>query len=487
MKKTMNRSLLYGFLVITVLNAPAFAAPIPAHPSRLAYDTLRWTVPLGDPYRMVLKNGMRAYVAVDSQLPLIKMTVYIHYGTLLDPKGREGESTLMTTLMRTGGTANFPADTLDALIDRFAMDISLKSSEDLLQVSASFLSEYTDTALSFLREIIFFPRFDEKKLEKEKKIYIDGVRHRFDNPGPTLDIAYQKVMYQATAASTMATENSIKKIARANLADLHRKILAPGAMICAIAGMFDRGQMIARLEKTFSSTARSRVAPFPGIQAKPAVRCLVVHKPISQVYVRFGIPVFKRPHPDYYPVSVANMILGGGGFTSRLGTVVRSDAGLTYSIYSSAESNYTYPGTWYVEFFTKNESFPRAVTLALSVIDSLRKSGVTDKELANAKASLIDEMPSRFRTPYDIVSTYAWNEYFGRPADIFKVYADSIRVISRDAVQRVMKTWLDPAAFTFTVVGDTAALAKYHTDGAYDFNTIIPRKTIAQDSIPALP
>jgi zinc protease len=483
----MKISALFGLFVIVALNAPAFAAPVPSHPSKLIYDTLRWTVPLGDPYRVVLKNGMRAYVAIDSQLPLIKMTIYIRYGTLLDTKGIEGESTLMTTLMRTGGTARFPADTLDALIDRFAIDISLKSSEALLQVSASFLSEYTDTAFSLLREIIFFPRFDEKKLDKEKKIYIEAVRHRFDNPGPTLDIAYQKTMYPATAASTMATENSIKKISRANLAGLHQRIIAPGAMICAVAGMFNRDQMISRLEKTFSSAAKSGVASFPDIQAKPAVRCLVVHKPISQIYVRFGIPVFKRPHPDYYPVSIANMILGGGGFTSRLGTLVRSDAGLTYSIYSSAESNYTYPGTWYIEFFTKNESFPRAVSLALSVIDSLRKSGVTDKELANAKTSLIDEMPSSFRTPYDIVSTYAWNEYFGRPANIFKVYADSIRVISRDAVQRVMKTWLDPAALTFTVVGDTAALAKYHTDGIFDFNNLVPRKTVVQDSIPALP
>jgi zinc protease len=483
----MNFSLLAGFVIIAMLHIPVSATPNPSHPSKLAYDTLRWTVPLGTPYRLELKNGMRAYVAVDSQLPLIKLTVYIRYGTLLDPKGREGESTLMATLMRTGGTTLFPADTFNAIVDRFAMNISLKSSEDLLQVSASFLSDYADTAFSLLREMIFFPRFDEKKLEKEKKIYIEAIRHRFDNPGPTLDVAYQKLMYQATAASTMATENSIKKISRSNLVDLHHRVFAPGAMICGIAGMFDREQMIARLEKSFSSAAKPAIVPFPAITIKPALKCLVVNKPISQVYVRFGIPIFQRPNPDYYPVSIANLILGGGGFSSRLANVVRSDAGLTYSIYSSAESNYTYPATWYVEFFTKNESFPRAVSLALSVIDSLRHRGVTDRELSHAKASLIDQMPSNFRTPYDIVSTYAWNEYYGRSPDIFRVYADSIRVISRETVQRVMKTWLDPAAFTYTVVGDTAALAKYHSDGPFDFNAIVPRKTVTQDSIPSLP
>ena len=56
-------------------------------------------------------------------------------------------------------------------------------------------------------------------------------------------------------------------------------------------------------------------------------------------------------------MSLLNEILGGGGFISRLGAKIRSDAGLTYSIYSNAESNYIYPGTFYIEFFTKMHPF----------------------------------------------------------------------------------------------------------------------------------
>jgi zinc protease len=474
-------------LSVLALSAVSGPAPVPQHPEKIAYDTLRWSVPLGTPYRAELKNGLRAYIASDSTLPLVRLTVYARCGTLLDPQGKEGMTSLLANLMRTGGTARFQADTLDALIDLYAMQFSVKASEDMLQLSAEFLSDYTDTALAIMKEILFFPSFDEKKLGKEKKIMIEAVRHRFDNPGPTLDFAYQKAMYSASAASAMSTETSIRRISRADLADLHKRTITTNAMILALAGKFDRTAMIARLEKLFPPAKAATTVSFPEITPKSPVKCLVIHKPISQVYVRFGIPLFKRPHHDYYPVSVANLILGGGGFTSRLGTMVRSDAGLTYSIYSNAESNYTYPGTWYVEFFTKNESFAHACALALSVIDSIRVKGVTDEELENAKTSLIDKMPSQFRTAYDIVSTYGWNEYFGRSPDIFRVYPDSIRALSKEAIQRAADRYLAPSSLTFTVVGDTAALAKYRTHGAFDFKKLMPGKTILQDSLPALP
>jgi hypothetical protein len=42
--------------------------------------------------------------------------------------------------------------------------------EEVAHPSAAFLSDYLDTAFDVIRQMLFSPRFDEKKLEKEKKI-----------------------------------------------------------------------------------------------------------------------------------------------------------------------------------------------------------------------------------------------------------------------------------------------------------------------------
>jgi predicted Zn-dependent peptidase len=96
-------------------------------------------------------------------------------------------------------------------------------------------------------------------------------------------------------------------------------------------------------------------------------------------------------------------------------------------------------------------------------------------------------MPSMFRSPFDIVSTYAWNEYYGRSPEHFKKYPDSIAAITREAVKRVTSKYLDPATFTYTVIGDTAALSKYRSAGVFSLEKLAPSRTVTTDSIPSLP
>jgi zinc protease len=460
---------------------------IPSSPSQIVYGPLDWTVPLGSPYRETLKNGLRAYIAVDSQLPLVEISAYFRWGALKDPAGKEGACSLLGKLMKTGGTAAYSPDSIDAVIDRYALRINVSSAEDLVELNASFLSDFSDTAFAVIKQILFSPKFDGKELDKEKKIFIENIRHRFDNPGPTLDQAYQKNMYAGSPAARMATEQSINRIKQADLIRMHRQAISTGNCIFSIAGKFDRAAMASSLETLFPPAGPVVDTGFPMVAAAPAVKCLVVHKPISQAYVRFGLPLFKRPNPDYYPVSLANFILGGGGFTSRLGTKVRSNAGLTYSIHAGAASNYTYPGTWYVDFFTKSETFGKATALSLAVIRDLRANGITDEELAHARETLIGGLPSTFRSPFDIVATYGWNEYYGRSPLHFQKYADDLGAITKEDVLRVLTKYLDPAAFTYTIVGDTASLRVHGTDGDFDFAKLAPQKIIAPDALPLLP
>lgn len=480
-----NNAFLFIILLLTFSVHAQKNSRIPSHPSGLKYDSLGWSIPSGEPYRLQMENGMIVYIAEDSLLPLVQISGFVRYGSLNDPAGKEGLSSLLATLMRSGGTKKYPADTLVELIDLMAMKFNLSAGETQFTFSASFLSEYTKEALDILEQILFHPAFDEKKLEKERKIFLEAILHRFDNPAPTLNAAYKKVMYPGEESSRMATAKSIKSITRDDLVMLHKKIIFPANIIFSAAGSLKKDTLIKNLESAFPRSTKKNESGFPTVEVKPSIKCLLVNKKISQAYVRLALPLFKRPHPDYYAVSVMNMILGGGGFTSRLGTKIRSDAGLTYSIYSHAESNYNYPGTFLIDFYTKNSSFAQAVALTIDEVRKIAENGVTEEEITNAKSSLIGELPSMFRSPFDIVSTYAWNEYYGRQPDHYKVYAEKISKLTRDDILRVAKQYLVPENLTFVVVGDIDALMKVKDD---QFSLSgMKSKTIPADSIPALP
>jgi zinc protease len=289
-------------------------------------------------------------------------------------------------------------------------------------------------------------------------------------------------------SSRMPTVESLRAITRNDLVQLHQKIFKTENMLCAASGRFSRDSMAKRLSAVFP---KSQGAPpdslFPAVRVHPIQKMLFVNKVITQSYVKLGLPFLQRPNPDYYAVSVLNMVLGGESFTSRLGARIRSDEGLTYSIYSNAESNYFYPGTFYVEFHTKSESTCRAIALSLAEVQRIKTDGITQDELEHAKKILIDGFPSMFRSPEDIVENYSLNEYFKRPSDHFATYPHKIEALTLQNIRDVAQKYLDPSAFTYTIVGDTSVIFKSDTISGFSLRKLKPSRFIEPDSIPALP
>jgi len=477
-----------GVLILTALFTVCgvHARRIPPHPDRLSYPPLSWEIPLGKPYRRTLANGLRAYIVPEHRFPVVRIVGYVRAGTLADPEGKEGVSSLTFQLMRTGGTEAFPADTFDALCERLAISISSSCTQSHGYFKASFLSEYTDTAMFMLEQMLFHPVFAHNRVEQEKSITVEKIRHRFDDPGPTLSAAYYAAMYPGGANSRLATEQGVKAISPHDLSAFHAAVMKTENVILGVSGDFDTEKMIRRLERMFPMAGNDTGVTFPTVAIRPYVKCLVVHKPISQAYVRMGLPLFKRPHPDYYPVTVLDQVLGGSSFISRLGTTVRSDEGLTYSIHSEAESNYTFAGTLYISFFTRQETVNKAIAICRRESSKLVDAGITAEELASAKRILIDALPSMFRSADDIADVYSWNEYYGRSEDHFTAYPAKINALTQNDIARVARTYLVVDSLTYVVVGDTSKLFSQEAFDGFSLQNITPMNVICPDDIESI-
>ena len=79
-----------------------------------------------------------------------------------------------------------------------------------------------------------------------------------------------------------------------------------------------------------------------------------------QSVVTFGGPALPRLHPDYYAAYVANYILGGGGFASRLTEEIREKRGLAYSVYSYLY-DLDHAPLWLGGVATKNEQVAESI------------------------------------------------------------------------------------------------------------------------------
>jgi len=470
--------------VLLVSSACAGPGQVPESPYKIQYQPLDWKVPSGDQFRHVLSNGLVTYIAEDRSLPYVRVVGFVRYGSILDPVVKEGLSGLMANLMRTGGTQAYQSDTLDALIDLFSLKISVSASETQVSFSCACLSEFTDTCLYMLSQVLFHPAFEERKVKKQTSIFLESIAHRFDNPDPILDAAYEKAMYRDGKNSILSTSKSVGRISRKDIVDLHASVFKTENMIVGISGNFSPKSIEQKLTALFPKAAAPLASSvhdsaYAAITVKPLAKSVIVNKPISQSYIRMGLPLFKRPNDDFYAMQVLNLVLGGEGFTSRLGSKVRSDEGLAYVIYSSAGSNYFFPATFFVEFHTKNETASKALAFSFEEIGKIRSGGITDEELSHAKKVLIDGLPSMFRSPDDIVENYAQNEYLKRPADHFVKYPSRINALTKADILAVTKKYLDPAKITYTVVGDTSVI--YPNDTIKGFSLKSQKPCVVQN------
>jgi zinc protease len=169
-------------------------------------------------------------------------------------------------------------------------------------------------------------------------------------------------------------------------------------------------------------------------------------------------PFVRRPHADYYPAAVANFILGGGSFTSRLMNRVRSDEGLAYSVYSMVGNDYRDTAMVTIALQTKVESVEFALKLIREVVNEFAEQGPTEEELVQAKKALIESLPSLFDSPEATAVIFAKGELMGKTYDHYLDYVKEINAVTADQVKAMISKYFGMDKMTVSIVAPVAKL-----------------------------
>jgi predicted Zn-dependent peptidase len=424
-------------------------------PENLKYRATKFIPPPLPPHRYTLDNGVTAFVVEDKKLPVFDILAVVRTGGLLEPQDRDGLAQITSELLESGGTQGIPSDSLDERIDFHAATLSSECDRVSATLSLSILSEKTDTGLYLFTEVLTRPAFEQKKLDLAKARLKEAVRHRFDHPKSTLQVAYDYAMYGKGRLSELISEKEVDAITRADVENFHRLCYRPENLILAVSGRFETKEMLKKLNATvgrWKRTGRPADAiPDPPMHFQQGLH--FVEKDINQAYIRMGLPALKRPHPDYFSLAVMNYIFGGAPFVSRISKKIREEEGLAYSAGSSLSCGFFYRGHFNITLETKSASAAYAVDLALKEMKTFLDKGATEAELADAKKSLIDAFPANFKTGEDVASAFAYNQYYGRGDDYFDVYCDNVGAITLEDVRRVAGKYLKPNSMAVCVVG----------------------------------
>jgi len=453
-----NRSCIRSILcmLLMLLSAGCITDRVPRHPDEIEIQPLRFSPPSAE--RIVLSNGMVAYLLEDHALPLFDVTAYCRAGSIYEPADKVGLAGLTGTVMRTGGTTSITGDAIDEALEFMAASIEVEVDREAAIVSLSALAKDMTRGLELLADILRNPVFDEDKLDLAKKRAIEEIRRRYDTPGSIIEAEFPKLIYgEDSVWARLPTEKTIGNISRDDLVRFHEQYFAPNNMILGIAGDFDTSDLTARLETLLGDRPSTNVSfpQIPPLEPVQAASVNYIHKQMNQSNIRLGHLGVRRHHPDQFAIEIMNYVLGWGGFTSRLWKEVRSDRGLAYHVYGVMGSGMQ-RGIFEAGCQTSAQTTCEAITVIRDVIAGMRKAPPSPTELALAKESKLNRFVFNFGSSAQIVRQRAALEFYGYPSDYLDTYETNIMAVTGEDVHRVANEHLHPDKLVILVVGDAA-------------------------------
>jgi zinc protease len=183
-----------------------------------------------------------------------------------------------------------------------------------------------------------------------------------------------------------------------------------------------------------------------------------VPMPVPQSVAFFGLPGMLRNDPDYLAGYVANHIVGGGDFSSRLTNEVREKRGLTYGISTSFGD---FRGAGYIigQVATKRESMNASIAVIRDELRKYMQAGPSEQELTDAKTYLTGSYPLLFSSNAGIASQLNSFQREGLPLDYVARRNSLIDAVTLDDVRRAARRLFNPARLTIVVAGSAATPA----------------------------
>ncbi|MFT4011989.1 MAG: pitrilysin family protein [Paracoccus sp. (in: a-proteobacteria)] len=399
-------------------------------------------------------GGIHAWLVEDHSIPFTALSLMFKGGASLDAPGKRGATSLMTALLEEGAGDMNSVQFAEA-VEGLGAQASFNVGDDALVVGARALTENRDQAVDLLRLALTKPRFDADAVERVRAQLQSVIRSEATDPQAiaTKELARLAWGDHPYASSINGTADSVAALTRDDLIAAKDRVLARDRVVVAAAGDItpeDLGKVIDRILGDLPATGSAPLPAPATLDLKGGVTVIDWDSPQTVVtFAQAGLPM---SDPDYFAAYVADHILGGGGFSSRLMEQIREKRGLTYGV-GTGLANGLYGQTWQGGMASANDKVAEAVGLIRSEWDRFAQGGVTEKELTDAKTYLTGEYPLRFDGNGKIASILAGMQLIGLPADYVNNRNARVEAVTAADVARVARRLLHGDQIRFVLVG----------------------------------
>ena len=443
--------------------APTGQIAVPLNRAPVAKDILQ--VKLPQPQRFTLPagadkaGGARMLVVEDHKLPLLTITVSMRAGSLFESAAKPGVADLTADQLNEG-TRTKDYMQIARATEKIGASLGAGAGAERAVVSVSGLSENTDELVALLADVLLHPTFPADRLAKAKFQAVARRSQEEVNPQFLSGQLTRQILYGASTpyGRPAPTPAQIQAITaddlRAFYAEHYRN--APETLI-GVAGDVKAGDIEKKLAAALAAwpaaSGAETALPAGTFHPEEKTAIYLVDRPGSaQTLLTFTNLGIKRTDPDFFPLTVANYILGGS-FNSRLNQDLREQKGYTYGVRSTV-STAKYPGTWTMGGSVRNAVTTPAVTGFYSEFAKMQSAPVTSGELDAAKRSIVGSFALTLESPAGVLSRLLDVVDYGLPSDYWDTFPQRVQAVTPADIQRVTQTYLGTGRVQVIAVGE---------------------------------
>ena len=404
-------------------------------------------------------GGIKAWLVQDSGIPFTALEIRFRGGTSLDAPEKRGAVNLMTALIEEG-TGDLDSVGFARARDSLAASYRFRSDEDMVSVSAEFLTENRDAAVDLLRRALVEPRFDQGAVDRVRGQVLANIRSDAKDQGSLAGRKFREMAFgdHPYATSGDGTEESVNALTRDDMIAAHRATLARDRVYVAAAGDISAEELGLLIDKLLAGLPETGAPLTPRAPMNLSAGITVVPFPGPQSTVIFGHEGIKRDDPDFFAASILNEILGGGRFSARLMSEVREKRGLTYGI-GSYLVGYDQAEMVMGQFSSANGTVGQAIDVIRDEWRRIATQGVTEDEVAKTKTYLTGSYPLRFDGNGTIASILVGMQMIGLDADYPQTRNEKVNAVTMDDIRRVASRLFRADDLRFVVVGSPEGVA----------------------------
>ncbi len=407
-------------------------------------------ITFGDPTIYKLPNGITILVVENHKLPKITANYSIDAGPIT-----EGEKTgvigLMGSMLNEGTTTKTKIQ-FDESVDKIGADVGLSASGGV----ASALTRFFPTAFMLMADGLRNPSFPQESFDKLQSQTITGLKSSEKSASAISSRVVDALSYgKESPFGEFETEKSINGITLADVKAAYKKYVTPSRGYLTFVGDIKPADAKALAEKAFGSW-KGATLTLPSLKSvlnptKTEVDVVNLSNAVQSEITVTNLINLPLSNPDYFPILLANDILGGGA-EARLFKNLREKHGFTYGAYASTNTG-RYQTKFSATAAVRNEKVDSAVVEFLKEINNIRTQKVSAEELQNAKNLYNGSFALGLENPARTAAFASNILIYNLPKDFYRTYLQKVNAVTADDVMRVAKKYFNHDNSRIVIVG----------------------------------